>query len=143
MARRGISGAVADRVRAAAQERCGYCLSPQHLIMARLEIEHLHPLAQGGSDAENNLWLACPICNGLKSDKITAPDPVTGAVMPLFNPRTQEWGDHFSWRDGGRSIVGISPVGRATVALLRLDDHPIRLAVWASWISAGWHPPRH
>jgi 5-methylcytosine-specific restriction endonuclease McrA len=38
--------------------------------MARLEIEHIIPLARGGSDDEGNLWLACPICNGHKSDKI-------------------------------------------------------------------------
>jgi hypothetical protein len=29
------------RVRAAARQRCGYCLSPQRLVMARLEVEHL------------------------------------------------------------------------------------------------------
>ena len=32
---------VERRVRLAAGNRCGYCLSPQHLVMARLEIEHI------------------------------------------------------------------------------------------------------
>jgi hypothetical protein len=40
MDRHGISLATERRVRAAARHRCGYCLSPQHLVMARLEIEH-------------------------------------------------------------------------------------------------------
>jgi AhpD family alkylhydroperoxidase len=62
MSRPHISSAVADRVRAAARNRCGYCLSPQHLVMARLEIERITPRAKGGSDDESNLWLACPIC---------------------------------------------------------------------------------
>ena len=57
--------------------------------MARLEVEHIIPLAKGGADDESNLWLACPICNGHKSDKVTALDPETRTVVPLFNPRTQ------------------------------------------------------
>ena len=74
------------RVRKAAGQRCGYCLSPQNLVMARLEIEHITPLAQGGTDDETNLWLACPICNGHKSDKTEAMDPVTGQAVSLFIP---------------------------------------------------------
>jgi hypothetical protein len=44
-------------VRAAAGHRCGYCLSPQFLIMARLEIEHIIPRSRGGTDDELDLWL--------------------------------------------------------------------------------------
>lgn len=47
------------RVRAAARDRCGYCRSPQHLVMARLEIEHVMPLARGGSNNESNHWPHC------------------------------------------------------------------------------------
>ena len=50
MVRRAIPAKLARRVREAARHRCGYCLNPQHLIMARLEIEHLIPLARGGID---------------------------------------------------------------------------------------------
>jgi len=63
MVRPSISAAIERRVRTAAQSRCGYCLSPQHLVMARLEIEHIIPLAKGGSNAEANLWVAFPICH--------------------------------------------------------------------------------
>jgi 5-methylcytosine-specific restriction endonuclease McrA len=82
MRRRPIPAEVERRVRAAAQNRCGYCLGPQHLVLARLQIEHIIPIAKGGADNEANLWLACPICNGHKSDKIRAPDPVTGDRLP-------------------------------------------------------------
>jgi len=87
MVRRAIPADVDQRVRQAAGNRCGHCLSPQHLVMARLEIAHIIPLARGGSDDEPNLWLACPICNGHKSDKIEAVDPETGQIVKLFNPR--------------------------------------------------------
>ena len=50
MVRRTIPATIERRIRLAARQRCGYCLSPQHLVMARLEIEHILPLAQGGTD---------------------------------------------------------------------------------------------
>jgi len=83
------------KVRAAAKYRCGYCLSPQSLVMARLEIEHIIPLSKGGSNTEENLWLACPLCNSHKASKVEALDPQTQNIVPLFNPRQQNWSDHF------------------------------------------------
>jgi hypothetical protein len=47
-------------------------------------------------------------------------DPLTGALVPLFNPRKQKWEDHFKW--GGAMIQALSPEGRVTVKLLRLND---------------------
>ena len=142
MARRAIPAETDRRVRQAARNRCGYCLSPQHLVMARLEIEHILPLTRGGSDDDTNLWLACPLCNSHKSDKTEAVDPLTGVTVALFNPRTQSWWDHFTWADDGIRIVGTTPIGRATVAALHLSDDPDALTVRSYWVVAGWHPPR-
>jgi hypothetical protein len=128
-------------LRLEAQNRCGYCLSPQRLILARLEIEHLVPLARGGTDDQANLWLACPLCNAHKSDKVSAIDLETGEAVPLFNPRQQKWTEHFRWTDGGLRIVGITPVGRATAGALHLGTDPDALIVRSYWIAAGWHPP--
>ncbi|EKV02056.1 hypothetical protein Lepto7375DRAFT_4257 [Leptolyngbya sp. PCC 7375] len=36
---------IARRVRSDVRNRCGYCLSPQHLVMARLELEHIVPVS--------------------------------------------------------------------------------------------------
>src|SRR5207237_9337097 len=88
---------VERRVRAAANNRCGYWLSPQHLVMARLEIEHIIPLARGGANDEANLWLSCPLCNRHKADHTSAQDPATGQTVALFNPRLHAWFDHFCW----------------------------------------------
>jgi len=141
MARRPISVAVDRRVRERARHRCGYCLSPQALVMARLEIEHVIPLVKGGTNEESNLWLACPICNGHKADKTEALDPITGQVMRLFHPAAQTWADHFEWSADGLRIVGRTPIGRATVRALHLDDDPDALVVRGYWVLAGWHPP--
>jgi len=109
--------------------------------MARLEIEHITPLAQGGGGDESNLWLACPICNRYKGDKTTGMDPESGEIVSLFNPRTQVWNDHFRWSEDGLRIIGLTPVGRATVDALHLSDDPDALEVRSYWILAGWHPP--
>ncbi len=141
MPREYIPVAVDRRVREAARNRCGYCLSPQHLVMARVELEHIIAIARGGSSDESNLWLSCPLCNAAKSDRVSAPDPETGVDVPLFNPRTQSWSEHFRWSDDGLRIVGLTPTGRATVALLHLDSDPDAIVVRSYWIEAGWHPP--
>ena len=141
MPREYIPVAVERRVREAARHRCGYCLSPQHLVMARLEIEHVIPVARGGSSDESNLWLSCPLCNGAKGDRVTATDPETGQEAPLFHPRAQVWSEHFRWSDGGIRIIGLTPTGRATVAALHLDSDPDALLVRSYWVQAGWHPP--
>ena len=141
MPRDRIPSDVARRVRAAANNRCGYCLSPQHLVMAKLELEHLLPRSKGGTDEETNIWLSCSFCNSHKSDRTSAVDPLTNQEVPLFNPRTQRWSEHFRWSDDGIRVIGLTPTGRATAALLHLADDPDALIVRMHWVLAGWHPP--
>jgi len=141
MRRRRIPAAVCGRVETAARFRCGYCLTSQLVGGPLLEIEHIVPEARGGTSDERNLWLACPLCNGHKADRIDAPDPVTGAVVTLFNPRQERWLDHFEWAEDGAIIVGRTATGRATVLALQMND-PMIVAARRLWIIAGWHPPR-
>jgi len=105
-----------------------------------LEIEHIVPQALGGTDHEENLWLACRLCNGYKGIQTAALDPITGLIVALFNPREQQWSEHFVWNDDGTQIIGVTPCGRATVIALRLNN-VIAVMVRRSWVAAGWHPP--
>lgn len=141
MARKYIPVALDQRIRSDARYRCGYCLSPQHLVMARLEIEHIIPLSQSGNDDESNLWLACPICNRHKANKITGIDPESGRESSLFNPRHQVWREHFCWDESGLYLIGLTAVGRATIVALQLNEDADALMVRSYWIEAGWHPP--
>ena len=109
--------------------------------MARLEIEHIIPISKGGSDDESNLWLACPICNRHKAHKVTGIDPESGAETPLFNPRRQVWAEHFRWHESGLYLIGLTPIGRATIVALQLNEDADALIVRSYWIEAGWHPP--
>jgi HNH endonuclease len=64
MSPRAVSAALRQRVAEAARFRCGYCLTPQRIIGPLLEIDHIISEARGGTSDEENLWLACLICNG-------------------------------------------------------------------------------
>ena len=48
-------------------------------------------------------------------------DPDSGHSVRLFHTRQDEWDEHFEWHGGG-AIAGRTPVGRATVAALRMND---------------------
>ncbi len=135
-----IPESVRRSVAAAAQHRCGYCLTDQRISGAQMHIEHIIPRAHGGTSDETNLWLACAWCNSYKGAKTHAVDPETGEEVPLFNPRTQQWSDHFRWSDDGTRIIGLTPVGRATVVALRMNNEFIVVAR-RHWVIAGWHPP--
>lgn len=137
-----IPVAVVARVRAAARDRCGYCRASQKYVLGPLELDHIVPVSGGGGDEESNLWLACSVCNSHKSGKMTGVDPESGAVLPLFNPRSQRWADHFRWSEDGIRVVGRTPTGRATVAALQLATDIYALQVRESWVSAGWQPPK-
>ncbi len=136
-----------ERVAAQARHCCGYCLTAEVVTGAPLVIDHLIPEALGGPTEEDNLWLACNQCNLHKGDRATARDPLTEAWVPLFNPRRQAWAEHFRWAAAGDEIVGLTPVGRATVQALRLN-RPLLVRArcgWVragGWVQAGWHPPR-
>lgn len=105
-----------------------------------LHVEHIIPVAAGGSSAEDNLWMACPLCNGYKGTQTQATDPGSGERVPLFNPRRQVWEEHFYWSDDGTLIVGSTPTGRATVLALKLNNSYL-MSARARWVAAGWHPP--
>ena len=128
------------RVSANATFRCGYCLTPRMISGARLVIDHIIPEAAGGPTSEENLWLACHSCNEFKGARTHARDTKTGRQVRIFNPRKQDWGDHFAWSEDGSLVIGLTACGRATVIALRLNHEEIVYAR-QQWVSVGWWPP--
>lgn len=55
-------------------------------------------------------------------------------VVSLFNPRVQRWSEHFTVVNA--FLVGTTQTGRATVALLRMNE-PARLLERHRLITAG------
>jgi len=106
-----------------------------------MHVEHIIPQAAGGPSTEENLWLACPLCNGHKGTQTHGTDPESGERVPLFNPRRQTWREHFRWSEDGTLIIGQTACGRATVVALQLNnEHLVRAR--RRCVMAGWHPPK-
>jgi hypothetical protein len=67
-------------------------------------------------------------------------DPVTQERVALFNPRSQEWREHFRWEDDPTRVVGITACGRATVESLLLNRTGV-VNLRSLLVLAGKHPP--
>ena len=115
-----MDAATRDFVRRRAAGRCEYCLLRQEYSDLTHHVEHIVAKQHGGSDDAGNLALACHRCNLRKGPNLTAIDPETRQVVPLFHPRSDNWAEHFIWES--ERIVGITCVGRATVQLLAMND---------------------
>lgn len=122
-----------------AGERCEYCGAPQRVCGYRFHVEHITPRALGVTDDHANLALARGPCNLAKGPRTQGTDPTTGATVPLFHPRLQRWEEHFTWADDGCTLLGMTPVGRATVVTLDMNA-AIRLESRALWRELGFLP---
>jgi len=141
-----ISDDVKQIVRKRAKYLCEYCHSSERLSASRFTVDHITPKSLGGSDAIDNLALACRRCNERRYNFIAGIDPQTKETFPLFNPRQQKWEEHFVWTYQGLIIEGITPIGRATCIRLDLNDtrYPDDDSIIATrgfWIKTGLHPP--
>ena len=130
-----------ERVLAEAGGRCAYCLSADALLGMTFEVDHVIPQSTGGKTSADNLCLSCPSCNRYKAARQMALDPLSGEMTPLYHPVLQSWNDHFIWSDEGAILVGLTPAGRATIALLRIN-RPVLVQMRRYWGALGPHPPR-
>jgi len=103
-----------ELVRRRAGNACEYCRLPQDATpLISFHIEHIVSRQHGSTEAPDALALACDRCNAYKGPNLTSIDPDTNAVVPLFNPRQDAWGDHFAVR------------GRIYTRALQQKDAPV------------------
>lgn len=119
---------------------CEYCYSQSKFAIESLVIEHILPISRGGETIPENLALSCQGCNNHKYNKIEGLDPVDAQPVPLYHPRTMAWSDHFAWNEDTTLIIGLTPIGRATVETLRLN-RPGVVNLRQILRTAGQHPP--
>ncbi len=93
-----------------------------------------------GTDDLFNLAWSCLCCNNIKHISVTAFDPETEQVVPLFHPRQDVWEDHFKWSEDTTLMIGKTPVGRATIARLQLNRFGL-VNYRRVLAAAGEHPP--
>ena len=140
-----VRATIREAVRKRANSICEYCHSFEEGSTGRFTMDHLLPQSLGGRDDEINLALACTRCNSRRYNFIDGFDLETQAIVRLFNPRRDEWSDHFIWSQDGQRIIAVSSIGRTTLIRLdmnddRHDDGSICRAR-RLWIRGGWHPP--
>jgi HNH endonuclease len=114
-----ISLTLRREVRERAKGRCEYCLLPEEQAFFPHEPDHILAMKHGGQSVAENLALACFDCNRFKGSDIASIDPESGELTRLFDPRTQEWTQHFSI-DGGH-IKPRTASGRVTELVLKLN----------------------
>jgi hypothetical protein len=108
-------------VRERAGGRCEYCHIPDRgEPSATFHVEHILAKQHGGSDRPHNRCWSCHRCNFRKGPNLSGRDPRTGRIVRLFNPRRQRWERHFRWV--GVVLVGITSTGRATIAVLDINN---------------------
>ncbi|NET48042.1 MAG: HNH endonuclease [Merismopedia sp. SIO2A8] len=121
MANRPLPQSIRQFVIDRANGCCEYCVSQEKFSPDPFSIEHILPRSKGGGDVEENLAFSCQGCNGHKHTAIQAMDPINGDRTPLYNPRTHQWHEHFTWDQNFSIVLGKTAIGRATVERLRLN----------------------
>jgi hypothetical protein len=139
MARPRISVAIRNAVRRRANRRCEHCQIPDEAQVGPFHCDHCVPHSRGGRASADNLAWACPRCNGSKLAMTEAPDPHTGQVVPLFNPRADRWLDHFEWSHDFLTIIGKTASARATIERLKMNRPKLR-CIRQLMMDLGLHP---
>jgi hypothetical protein len=117
---------------------CEYCRIPELGTLFGHEPDHIIAKQHGGKTTLENLALACMQCNRCKGPNVASIDRETQRIVPLFNPRTDRWSDHF--RADRSRITPLTPIGRATAMLLefsRVEREETRHNLWI----AGHYAP--
>jgi hypothetical protein len=140
MSEETVSAAVRREVAERAGHCCEYCRSQARFAMQAFSVEHIEPRIQGGASTVDNLALSCQGCNNHKFTRTTGTDPVTGLPTPLFHPRRHRWRDHFAWNEDCTRIIGVTPIGRATVETLQLNREGL-VNLRRVLFQVGEHPP--
>jgi hypothetical protein len=119
---------------------CEYCQMQATLSHDPFSAEHIVPIAKGGLDDLENLAWSCLGCNLFKAVATHVFDLLTGDLVPLYNPRTNNWSEHFIWTENFSQIIGITSTGRASVTRLKLNRTGL-VNLRKILVAADKHPP--
>ena len=133
-----MDATLAEQVRKRARDRCEYCLLPQSAHVRTFPIDHIIAQQHNGPTSLENLALSCVRCNSHKGPNIAGMDPATGQMVRLFHPRQDDWTEHFEF--SGPYLVGRTPIGRATIGVLTIND-PDYVLLRESLIEEGLFTP--
>ena len=136
-----VAAELRRRVRERAHLRCEYCLMNEDDVFWTHQVDHIYAEKHGGETVEDNLCLSCADCNRYKGSDLCSIDPLTGEIVPLFHPRRDTWAEHFRVADG--EIQALTPQGRITIRLLRLNDEERVVERQRLWGLGRYQPPQN
>jgi hypothetical protein len=100
--------------------RCEYCRLSAELSYFPFHIEHIISIKHGGKTISINLAFACPLCNLKKGSDIATLINNSMTLVRFFNPRTDNWDEHFDIEDTGL-IVAKTNIGEATIKIFNFN----------------------
>jgi hypothetical protein len=121
-------------IRRDAGGRCEYCGIPEVPFGLPHVLDHILARQHGGKTEPKNLALACGQCNLHKGPNLSGVDPATRRLTRLFNPRKDHWAKHFRYDQA--ILIGLTPIGRATVIVLAINKRT-RVAARQAFIATG------
>jgi len=135
-----LSAKIKKEVAKRANNLCEYCLANSEYAFHTFPVDHILPVSLDGEDTLDNLANSCQFCNNSKYNKTHCLDHLSNELVPLFNPRKDKWLTHFMWNESKSDIIGITPIGRATVHCLKVN-RPEATNLRKVLAAFGVHPP--
>lgn len=128
--------ALSEQQKEAVKQRAGYRCEYCRITHWELQVDHIiprsrrrrDPFAENGEniDRPENLAAACAHCNRHKDGFTTGRDPLSGREVRLFDPRRDDWNDHFAWSSDFLRLLPLTPIGGVTIARLRMNEPVLR-----------------
>jgi hypothetical protein len=116
-----VSAELRHKVARRAGFRCEYCGIHEDDAGFSHQIDHVVSRKHGGRSTLENLAYSCLLCNRFKGSDVAAIDSESREAVKLFNPRKEQWGDHFSFDYDFSVLKALTATGRATIRLLHLN----------------------
>ena len=117
---RYISDKLRKMVICQANSCCEYCLQSNDFSFHPHQIDHIISLKHEGETEFDNLAYACFPCNNAKGSDIGTIILPNKNFVRLFNPRTDNWYEHFEMENG--VIYDKTDIGKATIKVLNLNE---------------------
>lgn len=116
-----VSAELRRLVFARAERLCEYCLIHEDDTFFGCEVDHIVSEKHDGPTTAANLALACLFCNRNKGSDIASVVPGSNRLIRFFNPRTDQWNEHFRLGVDGISIVPLTEIGEATARIFGIN----------------------
>jgi HNH endonuclease len=117
---------------------CEYCLIPDSYKSLSHQVDHIVSVKHGGSSLSDNLCYSCIFCNLQKGSDLGSINWQTGELVRFFNPRRDNWSDHF--RLDGAIIQPLTNIGEVTARIFKFNNNK-RISERETLIEIGVYPP--